>query len=129
MTSNRPRAVLAGHADVAHGLVSAVQAIAGRGDRFVPLSNAGLGADTLLTALRELVTREGATVIFTDLPAGSATLAARRLQREQPALTVVAGVNLAALLEFAMHDEPDGANAIEKGRAAMLLWPGGPGAA
>ncbi|MDX2183641.1 MAG: hypothetical protein SFW08_06650 [Gemmatimonadaceae bacterium] len=129
MTSNRPRAVLAGHADVAHGLVSAVQVIAGRGDRFVPLSNAGHGADTLLAALRALVADEGAQVIFTDLPAGSATLAARRLQREQPTLTVVAGVNLAALLEFAMQDAPDAAAAVDKGRAAMLAWPGGTGAA
>lgn len=129
MTSSRPRAVLAGHAEVARGLVSAVQAIAGRGDRFVPLSNAGLSADTLLAALRDLVAEEQAQVIFTDLPAGSATLAARRLQREQPTLTVVAGVNLAALLEFAMQESPEAASAVDKGRAAMLVWPGGTGAA
>lgn len=117
------RAVLAGHADVAQGLVSAVQAIAGQGDAFAPLSNAGFGADALLAALRTAVETHGVRVVFTDLPAGSATLAARRLQRERPDLTVVAGANLAVLLEFAMRPEASAADAAEKGRAAIVAWP------
>lgn len=117
------RAILAGHADVAQGLLSGVEAIAGQGDAFVPVSNRGLGADALLAALREAVARHGVHVIFTDLPAGSATLAARRLQRELPTLEVVAGANLAALLEFALRDDGGTADAAEKGRAAIIAWP------
>lgn len=119
------RAVLAGHGDVARGLCSAVEAITGRGDVFAPLSNAGLGGDTLLAALRDAVEAHDVRVVFTDLPAGSATLAARRLQRERPGLDVVAGANLATLLEFAMRDDATAADAVEKGRAAIVLWPAG----
>lgn len=118
------RAVLAGHGDVAQGLVSAVEAIAGQGGAFVPLSNAGLGGDALLAALRDAVEAHDVAVIFTDLPAGSATLAARRLQRERPQLSVVAGANLATLLEFAMRADATADDAATKGRAAIVAWPG-----
>jgi N-acetylgalactosamine PTS system EIIA component len=64
-------------------------------------------------------------VIFTDLPAGSCTMAARRLQRERPELTVVTGVNLAALLDFVFHEgtaaTEAAAHAVEKGRAALVV--------
>lgn len=119
------RAVLAGHGDVAQGLCSAVEAITGRGGVFAPLSNAGLSGETLLAALRTALDADGVQVIFTDLPAGSATLAARRLQRERPELAVVAGANLATLLEFAMRDDATPAEAAEKGRAAIVVWPAG----
>ena len=121
------RAVLAGHGDVARGLVSAVEAIAGRGATFVPLSNSGLGGDALLAALRDAVEAHSVRVVFTDLPAGSATLAARRLQRERPDLSVVAGANLAVLLEFAIRDDASPAESAEKGRAAIVAWPGAGG--
>jgi PTS system N-acetylgalactosamine-specific IIA component len=117
------RAVLAGHGAVAEGLRSAVDAISGQGDVFAPLSNAGVSGDALLEALREAVDAHGVRVIFTDLPAGSATLAARRLQRERPNLSVIAGVNLAALLEFAMRDDASVGDVADKGRAAVMAWP------
>ncbi len=64
-------------------------------------------------------------MIFTDLPAGSCTMAARRLQRERPELVVVTGVNLAALLDFVFSEASDAlaaaGGAVEKGRASLAL--------
>jgi mannose/fructose-specific phosphotransferase system component IIA len=114
---------------VAAGLVSAVQAVCGRGDTFVALSNAGLSGDALLRALRELVEAHEADAVFTDLPAGSPAVAARRLQRDKPSLSVVAGTNVAMLLEYALRDDASPAEAADKGRAAVVAWPGTPASA
>ncbi|MEP7380061.1 MAG: hypothetical protein ABI910_00160 [Gemmatimonadota bacterium] len=119
------RAVVAGHGDLAAGLLSAVTQITGRDDVFVGLSNRALSAQDVERTLREAVDGASAGVIFTDLPAGSCTMAARRLQRERPDLVVVTGVNLAALLDFVFSDAADAAAAagaaVEKGRAALGL--------
>jgi PTS system N-acetylgalactosamine-specific IIA component len=68
-----------------------------------------------------------ASVIFTDLPAGSCSLAARRLQRRRPGLLLVTGVNLPLLLDVAMADGGDPAEvvraALERGRQAMHATP------
>ena len=70
----------------------------------------------------------GARVIFTDLPAGSCTMAVRRLVRSRPGVVLVTGINLPLLLDFAMQDdiEPVAAanGALERGRASMVLHGG-----
>ena len=117
------RAIVAGHGELAAGLVSAVAQITGRDAALVPLSNRGLGAASLEEHLREAV-EQGARVIFTDLPGGSWTLAARRLMRERADVVLVTGVNLAALLDFVMRTDaaPERAgHAAEKGRAAIVV--------
>ncbi len=120
-----PRAIVAAHGQLGAGMVSAVAQITGRGSVFVPLSNAGLGREQLEALLRERLDETGVRIVFTDLPAGSWTIAARRLQREQPELVVVTGVNLAMLLEFVFHESVTpleaAAAAVEKGRSAMLV--------
>ncbi len=93
-------AIVAGHGRFADGLVSAVDQITGRGAAFIPVSNTGLGPadiDALLTAALD---RTGARVIFTDLPAGSCTMAARRVQRARSDVVLVTGANVAVLMEF-----------------------------
>lgn len=118
------RAVVAGHGDFAAGLLSAVAQITGRDDVFLGLSNHALSAQDVERMLRDAVTAGPARVIFTDLPAGSCTMAARRLQREHPQLIVVTGVNLAALLDFVFAEGPDAESAegaVEKGRAALAV--------
>ena len=119
------RALVAGHGDLASGLVSAVAQITGRGELFVPLSNAGMGREQLDSVLRDTLVEAGAGIGFTDLPGGSWTIAARRVQRDQPALVVVTGVNLAMLLEYAFHEAGPARTAadaaLEKGRSAMLV--------
>lgn len=95
----RPIAIVAAHGELAAGLVSAVAQITGRGDLLAALSNRGLGPGEIEAAILALVD-DGVLAVFTDLPAGSCTMAARRVQRERPAVSVATGVNLATLLDF-----------------------------
>jgi PTS system N-acetylgalactosamine-specific IIA component len=119
------KAIVAGHADFSAGILSAVRQITGRDDVFLPLTNRGLSAQDVESAMGALLATSGATVIFTDLPAGSCTMAARRLQRGRPELTVVTGTNLAVLLDFLFADDvlPGEAArlAAEKGRSSLLV--------
>ena len=125
MSSNgdERRAVVAGHGELAAGLVSAVAQITGRQAALVPLSNRGLSGASLEELLRAEV-EQGARVIFTDLPGGSWTLAARRVMRGRTDVVLVTGVNLAALLDYVMQTDATSASAVhaaEKGRAAIVV--------
>ena len=123
--ADEPIALVAGHGDFADGLVSAVAQITGRGGLLRALSNRGLGAADLEAALRTLVGALPVRVIFTDLPAGSCTMAARRLLRDRPDLVLVAGANLPAVIDFVLHGDvadPDAApRAVERGRASLQV--------
>jgi mannose/fructose-specific phosphotransferase system component IIA len=124
--SDGPRAIVAAHGDLAEGLVSAVSRVAGAAAaaRLMPFSNATLGGTELVDSLRHAVTTAGAQVVFTDLPAGSCTIAARRIAREMPGLAVVCGANLPMLLSFVMAAAGGPATwrlAVEKGQAAMCV--------
>lgn len=119
------RALVVGHAGFSAGIVSAVEQITGNGASLMPLSNDGQGSTGIEALLRLALANTGARVVFTDLPAGSAAMAVRRIQKDMPGLTVVAGANLAVLLEFVQSaaDGPDARAALmalEKGRAAMI---------
>lgn len=127
-----PRAVVAGHGEFAAGLVSAVAQITGRGECFVTISNRARGADEIEAALLEAVERTGVRVIFTDLPAGSCTIAARKVLRHRPDVALVTGANLAALLDFVFQagltTTESAVHAAEKARAAIqALGVGGGG--
>lgn len=119
------RAIIAGHGAFADGMLSALRQIAGRDDVFIGVTNRDLSAQDVERTLRERVRESGAEVIFTDLPAGSCTMAARRLQRERPEITVVTGANLATLIDFVFHDDLSPAEAarraVEKGRGALEI--------
>jgi len=123
------KAIVAGHGTFAEGMLSAIEQITGRSDLFISVTNRDLSARDVEFLIRDRLAMSGAAVIFTDLPAGSCTMAARRLQREQPGLVVVTGVNLATLLDFAFHVEAGDARAAEhaadKGRASLVVS-GGP---
>ena len=128
-------AVVAGHGDFAAGIISAVAQITGRGDLLLPVTNRGLGPAEIDAALREAVQHASVRVIFTDLPAGSCTIASRRLLRERPDLRLVTGANLPAVLDFVMASEPASsddapatdaqaqalARAVERGRGALVV--------
>lgn len=123
------RATVAGHGAYAEGMLSAVRQITGRDDHFVVLTNRDLSAQDVEEQLRRQLTATGVRVVFTDLPAGSCTMAARRLQREIPDLVVVTGANLATLLDFAFREDEApveaARHAVEKGRAALVVTEGG----
>jgi PTS system N-acetylgalactosamine-specific IIA component len=121
------RAIVAGHGTFAVGVISAVHQITGRGSVFVPVSNSGLCLDDIQETLARELDRTGARVLFTDLPAGSCTMAVRRMLRTRPGVVLVSGINLALLLDFAMADDAldpvDAANAaLERGRASMAAY-------
>jgi len=122
-----PRAVVAGHGDFAAGMISAVEQISGKGALFMAVSNAGLDAAGLLARLAEAVEAHAALVVFTDLPAGSCTMAARRLAHDRRSLSVVTGSNLSMLLDYALRDDGGAAaatRAADRGRQAIAVAPG-----
>jgi PTS system N-acetylgalactosamine-specific IIA component len=125
------RALVIGHADFAAGIISAVEQITGNGFMLLPLSSASLPASGIEELIRSTLAEHAINIVFTDLPAGSATMAVRRLQRSNPELTLVAGANLALLLEFVQqHEEGDqlaAITALEKGKAAMIVFRGSNG--
>jgi PTS system N-acetylgalactosamine-specific IIA component len=131
-----PIAVVAAHGDLAAGLVSAVAQITGRGDLLLAMTNRGLGPSEIEARLREVLDTCGVRAVFTDLQGGSCTMAARRIQRERPELSVATGVNLATLLDFVCTVDArsaggsggpaadgvtagDVARAVERGRATL----------
>ena len=125
-----PRAIVAGHGDFAAGIVSAVQQITGRGDAFVTISARDLGAADLEALVRRTVEETGARVVFTDLQAGSCTMAARKVLRGRDDAVLVVGANLPMLVDFVFADKLSPADAarhaLERGKAAMLLIGGRP---
>jgi PTS system N-acetylgalactosamine-specific IIA component len=78
--------------------------------------------------LRSRLQETGALVIFTDLHAGSCTMAARRVLRDVPGAVLVAGANLPMLLDFVLSSDPDpvaaARAAAERGRAAVSVHGG-----
>ena len=123
------RAILAGHGDFAAGMVSAVQQITGRGAVFMTVTSRDLSAVDLEAAIRRAIEESGVRVVFTDLQAGSCTMAARRVLRDRQDVLFVAGANLPMLLDFALSPEPEAVDAarhaIERGKAAISTV-GGP---
>lgn len=120
-----PHAIVAGHGALPAGLVSAVEQITGRGNALIPFSNTGLGREEIEAGLRDLLALHDVKVVFTDLPGGSATVAARRVLRDTPGLMIVTGVSLAALVDFVfcaadMPASESAARAVDKGRAAIV---------
>lgn len=126
MSKEKPRAVVMGHGSFSAGMISAVEQITGLGATFVTVTNTGLSPGGIESALREVIATSGATVVFTDLPAGSCTMAARRIAKADGNLTVVTGVTLPTLLAFALG--ADARDATERGRESLLLVEGGGGA-
>lgn len=129
---SNPRAIVAGHGDFAAGLISAVQQITGRGDQLVPVSVAKLSVQDIEALLREKMVEHAVKVIFTDLQAGSCTMASRRILRGMDDAVLIAGANLPTLLDFVFAEgksDPEAArHAAERGRAAIAVHGAGAGA-
>lgn len=119
------RAVVVGHGAFAEGLISAVAQISGMGEKLIGISNTGMSPTDIEAAIRSPLETLGVRVIFTDLPSGSATLAARRVMRNAPGVVLVSGVNLATLLDFVFTSCPTASEAAraaaERGRASLIV--------
>jgi mannose/fructose-specific phosphotransferase system component IIA len=120
--SEKLKGVVVSHAALAQGLVDAVRQITGEPDPLIPLSNEGCESGLLASRLREAI-GDAPAVIFVDLPGGSCLQAAMKHQRGASRVAVVAGVNLAMLLDFLYHRDlspKDAANrAVETGGRAV----------
>ena len=125
MSDSPVRALVAGHADFAAGLVSAVEQITGHGNVLMPIQVRGLCGDDIQQLLYDSLVASGARVIFTDLQSGSCTMAARRVLRQLGEGVLVAGVNLPMLLDFVLSTSTDAGaaatSAAERGRAAVSV--------
>ena len=128
MSEGGPVAIVAAHGDLAFGFVSAVEQITGRGELFLPMSNTGMGAADIEHALLTLVDTRRIRVIFTDLPAGSCTIAARRVVAARPQVVLVTGASLPLLLDFMSHEElePSEAvtHAVDRAVRSLMTVPG-----
>ncbi len=122
------RAIVAGHGSFPQGIVSAVEQITGFGNVFIPLSNSDLSGEGIEARIRDCAEELGIKIFFTDLPAGSATIAVRRIMRDTPGVILVTGANLATLLEFVFSTDEDAGDAArhaaEKGRGALAVQGG-----
>ena len=125
MSDATVRAIVAGHGDFATGMISAVEQITGRGNVFAPMTNRDLSMEDITKNLEALIEHTGAVVVFTDLPAGSATVAARRVQRTKQDLVVVTAISLPVLLDFVFQGDVNAADAarhaVEKGHGALAI--------
>jgi PTS system N-acetylgalactosamine-specific IIA component len=119
------RGIVAGHADFAAGLVSAVEQITGRGGALVPIEVKGLCGDDIQKLLHDTMIANNVRVVFTDLQAGSCTMAARRVLRDIGDGVLVAGANLPMLLDFVLSSNPDAGEAAkaaaERGRSSVSV--------
>ncbi|WP_420634629.1 PTS sugar transporter subunit IIA [Candidatus Palauibacter sp.] len=102
--SSRVRGVVVSHADLARALVSAVETISGVTGVLRPVSNEGLGPDTLRDTLSEAAA-DVDTILFVDIAGGSCGMAGLRLVRETRRAACITGVNLPMLLDFVFHRE------------------------
>src|SRR3954452_15360909 len=120
-----PRAIVAGHGEFAAGLVSAVQQITGRGGQLIPVAVHELSVGDIEELLRRQMLDSGVRVIFTDLQAGSCTMASRKILRGMDDAVLVAGANLPTLIDFVFAEgksTPDAArHAAERGRASISV--------
>ncbi len=123
--SDAAKAIVAGHGEFAAGLVSAVEQITGRGALFIAVAVHKLSASDIEELLRQRMLETGIRVIFTDLQAGSCTMAARRILRGMDDAVLIAGANLPILLDFVFAEgltPPEAArHAAERGRAAITV--------
>jgi PTS system N-acetylgalactosamine-specific IIA component len=124
------RAIVIGHGDFATGMQTAVNKITGHGASLLALSVQDKSLSQIEEWLKENLSSSGAQVVFTDLQAGSATMAARKALRELPAVSLVVGTNLPMLLDFvlSLNASPAEAarHAAERGRAAIVVHGGNP---
>src|SRR3954462_11113928 len=130
MTSSelKPRAIVIGHGGFANGMVMAVQKITGQGGALLPISGQELSLAQIEQTLRASIAETGVSVIFTDLQAGSSTMAARKALRDIPHIILVAGANLPMLLDFVLSNAETtveaARHAADRGRSAIIVHGG-----
>lgn len=119
------RGVIVSHGTLAQALVDAVERITGDADELVAVTNADCSRDDLVRRI-ESAAGDRPAIVFVDLPSGSCLQASALYARSRGGIAVVAGVNLAMLLDFSMHRDHELAHAAARaaevgGRAIRVL--------
>jgi len=124
--NRRLTGIVLSHAALAQGLVDAVRQITGESGGLVAVSNDGCDTGELGRRLAAAIGGADA-VVFVDLPGGSCLQAAMRHMKDSASVSIVAGVNLAMLLDFIYqrHLTPADAarRAAEQGVRAVRALP------
>ena len=107
------RGVVVSHADLARAFVDAVERITGRSDGLVAVSNEGCSREALEARVADAVGNAPA-VVFVDLPSGSCLQASAHYLQTHENVAVVAGVNLAMLVDFLYHRDTSPREAAER---------------
>lgn len=110
------RGVVVSHADLARAFIDAVERITGHRDGLVSVSNEGCSRETLEARVADAVGNEPA-VVFVDLPSGSCLQASAHYLQTHENVAVVAGVNLAMLVDFLFHRDASPREAAERASA------------
>ena len=96
------RGVVFAHADLGQALCEAVESFLGPQEDLVGLSNRDLSAETMTSALEEVIgSAPDGVIIFTALYGGSCWQASERYCRDHPGTYHLTNVNLPVLLAFA----------------------------
>jgi N-acetylgalactosamine PTS system EIIA component len=122
------KGIVIGHGEFANGMLSAVDKITGQGAALLALSVQDRSLVQIEEWLREHIGSSGARVVFTDLQAGSATMAARKALRDLTTVVLVVGANLPMLLDFVLSNTEDpveaARHAAERGRSSIVVHGG-----
>jgi N-acetylgalactosamine PTS system EIIA component len=125
-----PKAIVIGHGDFAVGMQTAVEKITGQGAALLALSVQERSLAQIEDWIRANLASSKAQVVFTDLQAGSATMAARKALRDLPAVVLVVGTNLPMLLDFVLNNSASARDAAlhaaERGKSAIVVHGGTP---
>jgi PTS system mannose-specific IIA component len=102
------------HADLGTGLKNAVEGMMGKQEAFSVLSNAGMGREEMIAALRKEITEKDYSdgmVVFVDMAGGSCWSMAKKIRstlqdeirsklNQLPQIAIICGVNLPMLVKF-----------------------------
>jgi fructoselysine/glucoselysine PTS system EIIA component len=110
------RALIVCHGQLGQALVAALSGIFGPLEGVEALSNEGLSAEALTSAVEKSVTAMGGKgVIFTDYFGGSCATACLAQLAARPGLHLVSGVNLPSLIYYLTHRDELAAEALLRG--------------
>ena len=119
--------ILVAHGQLARELKVTAESIAGPAGDLLCLSNEGRSTDALALEIGRALDETGpGTMVLVDLAGGSCMTAAMKAVRTRPGNPVVAGMNLALVLDFVQkrHTQPLSelvAHVIGRGRDAVVM--------
>lgn len=116
MTMSELAGVVVSHGSLGEAFLEAVRKITGEDTGLVAVTNEGCDREALVARLEAAIGNRPA-VVFTDLPSGSCLQAAAGYLRTHEGVAVVAGVNLAMLIDFLYHRDATAAEAAERAAA------------